>query len=105
MLFTIDMRYFGRKLFIKWGLIASGSSCIISTILLNQKFKLLGAISAYIGKLFIAGTFQAIFQYVIELYSTDIRPEALSLCNIFARLGGIIFPVILCLSEFLVIYF
>ena len=53
----------------------------------------------YFGKFFISGTFQAVYIYTAEAYSTDVRPDCIGLCSVAARLGGIIAPFALSLGD------
>jgi OCT family organic cation transporter-like MFS transporter 4/5 len=88
-----------------YGLVLAGLCCVASTILLEFKSceagaaELSGQIFAYLGKFFVAGTFQAIYIHTAEAYSTDVRADCIGLCSVSARLGGIIAPFVLSTAD------
>lgn len=51
------------------------------------------------GKLCTAGTFNGVFVYAAEIFPTSTRTTGLGLCNVFARLGGVIAPLALQLGP------
>ena len=49
-----------------------------------------GSVFAYVGKFFITGTFGVIYIHTSEAYSADVRPLALGICGVAARVGGVL---------------
>jgi len=54
---------------------------------------------AFIGKLFIAGSFAITWIWTLELFPTPIRGSALGFAGLGARIGGILTPFLLGLQE------
>lgn len=103
--FLMDNKKIGRRRYLAYGLVLAGLCCVASTILLEFKSceagaaELSGQIFAYLGKFFVAGTFQAIYIHTAEAYSTDVRADCIGLCSVSARLGGIIAPFVLSTAD------
>ena len=97
----------GRRLFQISFLVLAGVCCLVSTFILEQQsnnqsqvLEISGKTISYLGKFFIAGSFQSIIQLSSEIYSTDIRTDGFGLCSLMARAGGIVCPFIVALKKF-----
>merc|ERR1712226_793040 len=96
----------GRINYSGYAMVSSGILTITSTLIFyfndkekSQSLKILGLILTYIGKSCNQGACICLYQYTVELFSTDVRPTAYSLCNMAARIGGFCAPLILGLHE------
>lgn len=110
MLFLLDRPKIGRKRFTAAALAGGGVTYLVATFLLNStSCSKTGDISplrngfglafAYIAKFFVAAALQANLQHTAEIYCTDIRPEGMAVCSLGSRIGGVIAPFILSLSD------
>jgi len=55
----------------------------------------LGIIAAFIGKFSVSSAFSILYLYTAELYPTQVRNLGIGICSLFARIGGILAPIIL----------
>ncbi len=52
------------------------------------------AVFLFIARAFVSGVFQVVFVYTPEVYPTEARALGLGVCNVAARVGGILTPVV-----------
>ena len=106
-LIFMDKKWCGRKNYMVFMLFVSGIACLASTILLETELcdsdssvnEKIGRILAFLGKMAVSGAFQAVFQYVSELYSTDVRTDVFGIMNFIGKLGGTLSPLMITLQE------
>ena len=97
----IDNRKIGRKLYMAYGTLLGGICCVLSAVFLEYKScetnvqEVFGVVLAYLGKFFITGTFGVVYIHTTEAYSADVRPLALGICGVAARVGGVLAPFVL----------
>lgn len=95
--------YFGRVRTLTGAYSITGGSIIISSLITYffPEVAFLGTVCrvlVFIGKMFNAVTFGAVFNYTAELYPTHLRTTAVGIGSSVARIGGILAPQILYLQ-------
>ncbi|XP_033625385.1 organic cation transporter protein-like isoform X1 [Asterias rubens] len=93
--FTIQR--WGRRLPLALYLATGGVACL-TTIFIEPGVA--RAAVAMLGKFAISGSFNVIYIYSVELYPTPVRSMGMGMSSMFARISGIIAPVILILGNF-----
>jgi len=109
---TVDRPTFGRKKVLITFLLTAGVCTLLSTIFsefgycdkdaddrFSNPWILLSFILAQIGKVSISGSFAVIYNVTAELFPTQVRANAVGICSMISRLGGILAPVFLSLYE------
>lgn len=101
----LDSKRLGRRKSMGIFTLLGAVCCLASSAFLHFKScdtntsEIFGTIFAYLGKLFITGTFQSLYVYTTEIYSTDIRPDCLALCSLAGRIGSVLAPYVNELSH------
>ena len=86
---TLILMYFvGRRLILSSSLVLSGVSCFLCAFVQNHPALLNGL--AQIGKLNISASFSLIYIFSGEIFPTSLRTSGIGLCNVCARIGGIV---------------
>lgn len=99
MLWLSEKPSIGRRKYNFIFLMLSGLFCIFSTMLTQNDYIFYGQIFAFLGKIFITGTYSLVIIWCHELYSTDVRSLGYSVCVLLSRFIGIITPYILGLKS------
>ncbi|XP_077381420.1 solute carrier family 22 member 7-like isoform X2 [Festucalex cinctus] len=87
----------GRRLTQAGGLFLTGLCLFCNLLIPLDKGAYLTAVSS-LGKMFAQGAFTVGFLYVTELYPTVMRQNGMGFCNLMARLGAAVSPL-LCFLE------
>ncbi|XP_071501087.1 organic cation transporter protein-like [Diadema antillarum] len=87
----------GRRLSMFGCLLLGGVACLCTTFI--PPGAALTTV-AMIGKFGISASFAILYLYTVELYPTEIRTAAMGTCSMFARVAGIIAPIILTLDKY-----
>lgn len=108
--FTMDR--FGRRAIMVWFFFIQGCACLASAGLrelavyltdaaspLGYSLLTLSTILAFVGKVFNAGSFAAVYNFTAELFPTVIRGNALGAGSMAARVGSICSPYIIFLQN------
>ncbi|KAL8562536.1 hypothetical protein ACOMHN_045801 [Nucella lapillus] len=93
------MNKFGRKKPLLVCFLAAGVCCIVAASIPrgtaeDEYLKHVSTAFAIVGRFFMAGLFSIIFVYTTELYPTVIRNIGMGACLFWARLGGVMAPII-----------
>lgn len=86
----------GRRIMLSGSMILAGISCFLCPFFNNVMVVTCLAIA---GKFFISIAFAVIFIFTAELFPTCIRTIGLGLSSFCARIGGILFPIIIGYFE------
>ncbi|XP_053568918.1 solute carrier family 22 member 13 [Bombina bombina] len=89
----------GRKLSQASSLLLGGAMCLIITAI-PKDLPVVTTALAVIGKFSIASSFSTCYVYTAELFPTVIRQNGVGLCNMTARVAGILAPLIGLLSKY-----
>eukprot|EP00879_Flechtneria_rotunda_P020707 GHRR01021793.1.p1 GENE.GHRR01021793.1~~GHRR01021793.1.p1 ORF type:complete len:641 (+),score=138.92 GHRR01021793.1:480-2402(+) len=90
------MDWVGRRFTIGTGLLITGLSCCSCSLLPLGWWVI---VLASIGKGASSGTWNTAYVIAAELFPTSVRSAALSGSNQAARLGGVVAPAIICVSQ------
>jgi OCT family organic cation transporter-like MFS transporter 4/5 len=91
--------YFGRK-GVMWSTLASSGVCCIVLAAAGDSASQPGwRVLAFVAKFGATLAFSAVYVWTAELFPTDVRTVAFGLCNVVARSGGMLAPVIVQLSS------
>lgn len=88
----------GRRSITSTLMLAGGICCIAAAYI--QQGSTTATTIVMLGKLFIAGSFAAIYNYSAELFPTVVRNSAMGLGSMCARLAGALTPLITLLDSF-----
>ncbi|CAH1795803.1 unnamed protein product [Owenia fusiformis] len=88
----------GRKYSLCGAMLLGGLSCAAILFTPSEYTKTVVGL-AMAGKLAISASFSMIYLYTSELYPTVVRNAGLGLCSTFARIGGILVPLIIPLGN------
>jgi OCT family organic cation transporter-like MFS transporter 4/5 len=91
--------YFGRKGVMCFTLASSGVCCIVLAAAGDSASQPGWRVLAFVAKFGATLAFSAVYVWTAELFPTDIRTVAFGLCNVVARSGGMLAPVIVQLSS------
>lgn len=98
----------GRRTSLCATLLLTALCCIITVVFSYLQFDLAIISSSMFGKCFVSSSFLIIYVYTFELLPTSIRTLGLGVCSLFARLGGILTPLLLTqfkYEEYIFLYF
>jgi putative MFS transporter len=91
-MWVIESPWLGRRSTIIFCLV-SQTVCLVAAVVL---FSTIGFIMLIAGVYFFCGIwFNTLYPYTGELYPTQVRSLALGICNTWARLAGVLAPVVL----------
>eukprot|EP01025_Chloroclados_australasicus_P042615 TRINITY_DN452_c0_g1_i1.p1 TRINITY_DN452_c0_g1~~TRINITY_DN452_c0_g1_i1.p1 ORF type:complete len:561 (-),score=50.14 TRINITY_DN452_c0_g1_i1:981-2615(-) len=88
----------GRNALIVWGYTLAGCACIICGVLPESVLKI---VFALVGKFGASIPFGTAFTYTGELFPTVVRSQAMGMCSLAARVGGVLAPGVLMLGTYL----
>jgi MFS family permease len=91
--------YFGRKGVMWATLLSSGVCCMVLAVAGDAASRPGWRALAFVAKFGATLAFSAVYIWTAELFPTDVRTVAFGLCNVVARSGGMLAPVILQLSS------
>lgn len=86
---SLLLRY-GRKILLVIFLVLASISCVLAVV--TGKWPLVMALSSFMAKGFIAGTFTLAYVYTLELIPTMVRTFGLGATSGFARIAVILSP-------------
>lgn len=102
----LESKYLGRRGTLAYFMILGGTSCLVSTVLLEvqpcegtQIYSTLGQIFAFIGKFCVAGSFSIDYSYGSEMYPSELRSQAIGVTSVGARLAAVMIPSIVSLGK------
>ncbi|CAG2176073.1 unnamed protein product, partial [Oppiella nova] len=95
---TIAMQIYGRKIVLCLLLIMGGISCI-TPVFLSDYYNAYITVCAVLGKSMIAAAFSLIYVYSVEIFPTILRSSGLGMCSMSSRIGGILAPQLIGLSD------
>ncbi|XP_027012006.1 solute carrier family 22 member 6 [Tachysurus fulvidraco] len=95
---TVAMSFIGRRISLCVSLILSGIA-IIANIIVPSELQALRTSLAVLGKGCLAASFSCCYLYSGELYPTIVRQNGMGWVSTMARLGGMVAPMVLLISE------
>ncbi|GIX86210.1 solute carrier family 22 member 13 [Caerostris extrusa] len=98
LLATWALTYCGRRYVLCTVMVFGGISCG-ATVFVPQYLQWMSTLLAVLGKSAIAASFAIIYIYSAEIYPTVLRSTGIGFSSMFARLGGIIAPIIIQLRK------
>ncbi|GIY28981.1 hypothetical protein CDAR_79151 [Caerostris darwini] len=98
LLATWALTYCGRRYVLCTVMVFGGISCG-ATVFVPQYLQWVSTLLAVLGKSAIAASFAIIYIYSAEIYPTVLRSTGIGFSSMFARLGGIIAPIIIQLRK------
>eukprot|EP00057_Strongylocentrotus_purpuratus_P011141 XP_011665615.1 PREDICTED: organic cation transporter protein [Strongylocentrotus purpuratus] len=93
---AVEIKFIGRKISLSACMLVGGVACLFTTFI--PPGAALTSV-AMIGKFGISASFTILYLYTAELYPTKIRSVAMGTCSMFARISGIMAPLILTLAN------
>ncbi len=81
----------GRKKTMAVEFVMAASSFLLLLICTS---KTILTVFLFIARAFVSGVFQVVYIYTPEVYPTEARALGLGVCNVAARVGGILTPVV-----------
>ncbi|XP_078362537.1 organic cation transporter protein-like [Oculina patagonica] len=94
------LKRFGRRLTYSVYMLLAGVFCLLAlAVPTNKDYQAAVVTFVMFAKLCVIGSFSIIYLYTAELYPTVIRNNAVGACSTVARIGGIITPYIVLLSD------
>jgi len=99
------LKRFGRRYPLCFYFAIGGAACIVAASIPNKTkggkdIKMVSTVFALFGKFFIAAGFASIFLFTSELFPTIIRNVAMGGCTFWTRVGGMVAPQILLISQY-----
>lgn len=94
----IAVQKFGRRIPCCLFMITGGVACLFVLAISKGETQTVRLL-AFIGRAFVTMSFSVLYLFSNELYATSIRNLALGVCSTFARIGSIIAPYIVMLSQ------
>ena len=93
---------FGRKSILAFSQILAGTTCILAGVLPEEPVEMFYIRTALslIGKFGASAGFAIVYIYTAELFPTPVRNSAVGLCSTFARIGGMLSPVVADLAVY-----
>lgn len=93
---------FGRKSILSFSQILAGTTCILAAIIPESSDEMfyLRSCLALLGKFGASAGFAIVYVFTAELFPTPVRNSALGLCSTFARVGGMLAPVVSALGSY-----
>ncbi|XP_030828584.1 organic cation transporter protein-like [Strongylocentrotus purpuratus] len=93
---AVEIKFIGRRISLSASMLVGGVACLFTTFI--PPGAALTSV-AMIGKFGISASFAILYLYTAELYPTNIRSVAMGTCSMFARVAGILAPLILTLAR------
>ncbi|XP_069503852.1 solute carrier family 22 member 13-like [Ambystoma mexicanum] len=93
------LQLIGRKKSQASCLLLGGVACLVITVI-PKDFPVVITVLAVLGKFLIACSFSACYVYAAELFPTVVRQNGVGLSSTFARIAGIVAPLIALLSKY-----
>ncbi|KAM9302161.1 solute carrier family 22 member 20-like [Gastrophryne carolinensis] len=93
------MSHVGRRVTQSASLIMAGVALLCSA-LLSQDMRIARMVAAGFGKACLSSSFCCAYLYATELFPTVIRQSGMGVASVNARIGSIVAPMVLLLSEF-----
>ncbi|XP_044280533.1 solute carrier family 22 member 13-like isoform X1 [Varanus komodoensis] len=93
------MQWIGRKKCQACCLLLGGAVCLLITVI-PKNLPVVVTVLAVIGKFTIAGSFSTSYVYTTELFPTVVRQTGNGVCQMIARVAGIISPLVGVLEKF-----
>uniref|UniRef100_A0A672HKZ1 Solute carrier family 22 member 13b n=1 Tax=Salarias fasciatus TaxID=181472 RepID=A0A672HKZ1_SALFA len=87
------LNYFGRRIWQSGTLIFGGLACLL-ILAIPKDLPIVITVLAVLGKFAAASTFSTVYIYTAELYPTIIRQNGVGLNAMFARVAGILSPLV-----------
>merc|ERR1711874_225926 len=86
----------GRKYILAFSQILAGTTCILAAIIPESSTEMfyLRTSLALLGKFGASAGFAIVYVFTAELFPTPVRNSAVGLCSTFARVGGMLAPVV-----------
>lgn len=81
---------FGRKYLLGGSLLASGLTCIVPVFFISSRKNVWHLFLLGASKCSVTIAFTILFVYTCELFPTNLRQSSMSLCSVFACIGGTI---------------
>lgn len=79
----------GRKYLLCGSLLVSGFACIMPVIFITDHTNVLRLFLLGMSKCSVTIAFTILYVYTCELFPTNLRQSAMSLCSVFGAIGGI----------------
>lgn len=92
----LTMDRIGRKPLLGFSQILAGCACIAAGLV---EIRWLQIVLAILGKFGATSSFSIVFVYTAELFPTEIRTTAVGASSSFARVGGMIAPIVMFLAT------
>ncbi|XP_063063380.1 solute carrier family 22 member 13-like [Engraulis encrasicolus] len=90
---------FGRRICLSIALFISGAACLVVPAI-PEAIPVALTVIAVLGKFFSAAAFMIVYTYTAELYPTVMRQSGVGINSMFARVGGILAPLIWLLKVY-----
>ena len=90
---------FGRKSILAFSQILAGNTCILAAVLPQEPGGIFYLKTA-LGKFGASAAFAIVYVFTAELFPTPVRNSAVGLCSTFARIGGMLAPVVADLAVY-----
>ena len=93
---------FGRKSILAFSQILAGTTCILAAVLPQEPVEIfyLKTALSLLGKFGATAGFAIVFVFTAELFPTPVRNSAVGLWSTFARIGGMLAPVVADLAVY-----
>eukprot|EP00090_Calanus_glacialis_P032653 TRINITY_DN5410_c0_g1_i1.p1 TRINITY_DN5410_c0_g1~~TRINITY_DN5410_c0_g1_i1.p1 ORF type:complete len:558 (-),score=101.16 TRINITY_DN5410_c0_g1_i1:160-1833(-) len=93
---------FGRKPILAFSQILAGTTCILAAVLPEEPLEIfyLRTALSLLGKFGASAAFAIVYVFTAELFPTPVRNSAVGLCSTFARIGGMLAPVVADLAVY-----
>ena len=89
----------GRRRVMLMTLVSTGVCCIALSLAGDMAAQPGWRALSFVAKFGAALAFSSVYVWTAELFPTDVRTVAFGLCNVIARVGGILAPVVVQLSS------
>uniref|UniRef100_A0A8C5I0A2 Solute carrier family 22 member 13-like n=1 Tax=Gouania willdenowi TaxID=441366 RepID=A0A8C5I0A2_GOUWI len=93
------LQYFGRRVCQAATLFFGGLACL-GILVVPKDLPVVTTVVAVLGKFAASGTFTIVYIYTAELYPTIIRQNGIGLNSMFARVAGILAPLVRLLNVY-----
>ncbi|XP_073246371.1 organic cation transporter protein-like [Porites lutea] len=94
----IVIQKFGRRIPFCLFMITGGLACLL-VLIVPKDMTHISRVLAFIGRAFVTMSFGILYLFSSELYPTSIRNIAVGVCSLSARIGSMIAPYIVMLSQ------
>lgn len=93
------IQYFGRRIGLAGCLFFAGCACLV-ILAIPQDLPVVVTVLAVLGKFAATSNFSIVYVYAAELYPTTLRQSGVGLNSMFARVAGILAPLIRLLDVY-----